>query len=36
MWNPQLDGIKELSKLFKESKGKDNAKHKDIFAVNIL
>jgi len=35
MWNPNLDGINELIKLFKNSSSSDNEMQKEIFIVSI-
>jgi len=34
MWNPNLDGINELIKLFKNSSSSDNEMQKEIFIVS--
>ena len=34
MWNPNVDGINELVKLFKNSTSSDNETQKDIFIVH--
>jgi hypothetical protein len=33
MWQPNSKGIEELIKLFSEARGKNNAKHRDIYEV---
>ena len=33
MWNPNIEGVKELSRLFKESRSSDNWKQQEIYNV---
>ena len=35
-WIPKPEGIKELIKLFNESRGSNNAKHREVFEVKIF
>ncbi len=34
-WSPKVEGIQELISLFKESRGNNNEKHREIFEVKI-
>ena len=36
MWQPNLEGVKELIKILEESNSTNNEKQTEIFNVNIL
>lgn len=35
MWQPDIESLKQLAELLSHSQSKDNAKHREIFEVNI-